>query len=166
MPKHPHADFPRAGFLRRLGAFIYDALLVAAIYMVAGAVAMLFTVILEKLGLISLEGYQDMAEYLGVQPWFSFYLAVCICSFFCWFWVRSGQTLGMRAWRLKVQNEDGTPITFTQALIRLFTAAMGLGNLLVIFDRRQKRAFQDYMADCVVVVLSKEANQLKNWQGV
>lgn len=33
-----HANFPRAGFFRRLGAAIYDLLLALAVYMFAGAI--------------------------------------------------------------------------------------------------------------------------------
>ncbi|RCU51769.1 MULTISPECIES: RDD family protein [Corallincola] len=164
MAENPFKEFPRAGFFRRLGAMIYDFLIVMAIYMVAGALAMLFVVVLEKFGAISLEGYQDTADYLGAQPWFTFFLVVCICSFYVWFWSHGGQTIGMRAWRLRVQNDDGTAITLMQAIIRLFSAAMGIGNLLVIMDRKQKLALQDHMADCEVIVLSKEANQFRNWQ--
>ena len=32
-----HANFPRAGFFRRLGAAVYDSMLAVAVYMVAGA---------------------------------------------------------------------------------------------------------------------------------
>ncbi len=33
-----HANFPRAGFFRRLGAIIYDLLLAVAVYMFSGAI--------------------------------------------------------------------------------------------------------------------------------
>ena len=38
-----HANFPRAGFFRRLGAAVYDSLLAVAVYMVSGAVALAFS---------------------------------------------------------------------------------------------------------------------------
>ena len=34
-------NFPRAGFIRRFGSWVYDVLLAFAVYMVAGAVAFL-----------------------------------------------------------------------------------------------------------------------------
>ncbi|MGL5728997.1 MAG: hypothetical protein ACRCYD_14250, partial [Plesiomonas sp.] len=64
----------------------------------------------------------------------------------------------MRAWRLRVQQLDGRNLTFTQATVRLVTATVGFGNLVVLFDRGNLRAFQDYMADCEVVVLGKDEN--------
>ena len=68
------------------------------------------------------------------------------------FWIRAGQTLGIRAWRLMIINEDGSPISLTQALIRLATSLFGLGNLTVPIDPN-KRAFQDMWAKTQVVVL-------------
>ncbi|MGL5303961.1 MAG: RDD family protein, partial [Aeromonas sp.] len=73
-------------------------------------------------------------------------------------WTHLGQTIGMRAWRMRIQNEDGSPIRVTQALIRLATSAFGLGNLMCVFNRQRPRAFQDIWAECEVVVLSKEEN--------
>jgi uncharacterized RDD family membrane protein YckC len=164
MAKNESNKFPRAGLFRRLGALIYDSLVVTAIAMVAVALATGAVMLLNLLGWLSMEGYLDTADYLGKQAWFSFYLAISICSFYVWFWTHGGQTIGMRAWRLRVQNDDGSAITVMQALIRLFSAAMGLGNLLIVIDRKNKQALQDLMADCEVVVLSKEANQFRSWQ--
>ena len=75
-----------------------------------------------------------------------------------WFWTRAGQTIGMRAWRLRIQNADGSNIRITQALIRLATAAFGLGNLMCLFNRKAPRAFQDIWSECEVVVLGKQEN--------
>ena len=62
------------------------------------------------------------------QPLYSAWLALVICGFYTWFWTRAGQTIGMRAWRLRIQNVDGSNIRITQALIRLATSTFGLGN--------------------------------------
>ncbi|EDK28226.1 hypothetical protein VSWAT3_21145 [Vibrionales bacterium SWAT-3] len=58
----------------------------------------------------------------------------------------------MRAWKLRVQNKDGSAITVTQALIRLGTSGFGLANLCVPLDP-QKRGFHDIWAKTEVVVL-------------
>ena len=59
------------------------------------------------------------------------------------FWLRTGQTLGMLAWRLRVvQSDNGRSITWKQALIRYFVAllswaAVGLGFAWALFDRNR-----------------------------
>jgi uncharacterized RDD family membrane protein YckC len=60
----------------------------------------------------------------------------------------------MRAWKLRVQNSDGSAISVTQALIRLATSGFGLANLCVPFDPK-KRGFHDIWAKTQVVVLPK-----------
>jgi len=86
--------------------------------------------------------------------WFSLWLAGVLCSYFVWFWCRVGQTPGMVRFQLRVQNTDNSLLRVGQALVRLATSAFGLGSCMVIFDRREFLAFQDYWAGCEVVVVS------------
>lgn len=155
--------FPRAGFRRRFGSWIYDFLLSFAVYMVAGAIAFLIFNVLIKFGLISMGSFEHAIDlqrssllYSGLIygwniAWVSF--------FFIFFWAKSGQTLGMRAWRLRVQNTDGTLISKSTGLKRLLPTLLGLGNLLVIFDGKNKLSLQDKLTNTEVVVLSLEANK-------
>ena len=67
--------------------------------------------------------------------------------FFCGFWVHGGQTLGMRAWRLRVVRDDGHPLGWARAMARFaagIVAALplGLGLWWSAFDR-QKRGWHD-----------------------
>ena len=39
-------------------------------------------------------------------------------GFFGWFWTRGGQTLGMRAWNLRVQRPDGSAVRWPIATLR------------------------------------------------
>ena len=71
----------------------------------------------------------------------------------------SGQTLGMKAWRLRLQNNDGSCISKMTGLKRLLPTLLGLGNLVVIFDRKNKLSLQDRLTNTEVVVLSLEANK-------
>lgn len=151
---------PRANFFRRLGAYIYDLFAIAAVLMVAGIIAILMVLLGNKMGLMSLEGYQDVAAYLSESTIFALYLALVMVGFYGYFWVKAGQTLGMKAWRLRVQNSDGSNISFTQSVIRMATSAFGLGNVLALFNDRN--AFQDLWGECEVVVLTKE---MSNWKG-
>ena len=149
---------PPAGMFRRLGALFYDALIVLAIEMMAGGVVVALLHALMAMGLFSHAGYADVSDFLTNHPiWspaYTFYLIVVWCYFFVFFWTRAGQTLGMRAWKLRVQNSDGSAISVTQALIRLGTSGFGLANLCVPFDPK-KRGFHDIWAKTQVVVLPK-----------
>jgi uncharacterized RDD family membrane protein YckC len=65
----------------------------------------------------------------------------------------------MRAWRLRIQNLDGSLITISTGIKRLLPTLLGLGNILVIFDRKNKLSLQDRLTKTEVVVLSLEANK-------
>ncbi|WP_165310216.1 RDD family protein [Vibrio ziniensis] len=149
---------PPAGFFRRLGALIYDSLIVMAILMIAGGIVVAIMEAFVAAGLMSYSPYQDASDLLTGHPiWspvYTFYLAFAWIYFFVYFWTRAGQTLGMRAWKIIVRSTDGNRITVTQALIRLTTSCFGLGNLTVLIDP-QKRSFQDMWAKTEVVVLPK-----------
>ncbi|MGF1721465.1 RDD family protein [Vibrio kyushuensis] len=149
---------PPAGLMRRFGALFYDSLIVMAILMMSGGLIVAILEALVALGAVDYTPYIDASDLLGNHPiWspiYTFYLVAIAVYFFVFFWTRAGQTLGMRAWKLQIQNEQGGAISVTQALIRLATSAFGLANLTVPFDP-QKRGFQDIWAKTKVVVLPK-----------
>lgn len=156
--KSPAQTAPIASFGPRIGALVYDMLIVIGIAAVAGAVGLGIAEGLIAANLVDIDGrYLDSADYAGDQLWYAVLVWGSVCGFYLWFWTHGGQTVGMRAWRLRVQNSDGSAITLTQALLRLATAAFGLGNLQVPFDSKN-RAFQDHWARCDVLRLSKEQN--------
>lgn len=75
------------------------------------------------------------------------WMVVVAMGFHIWFWTHGGQTLGMRAWRIKIFSTDGQSVSFRQALVRYLVAILsltilGLGFLWVLFDP-QKRAWHD-----------------------
>jgi uncharacterized RDD family membrane protein YckC len=150
----------RASFFRRLGAYIYDLFALGAVLMLATVLALIVVVIADKIGAIDLSLYKDSADFLGQSLAFLIYLSVVIIGFYTYFWSRAGQTIGMKAWRLRVQNSDGSNISFTQALIRLSTSAFGLGNIMSFL--KDRNAFQDLWGECEVIVMTKE---LSNWKG-
>ena len=65
----------------------------------------------------------------------------------------------MKAWRLRLQNQDGSLISKKTAIMRLLPTLLGLGNILVIFDRKNKLSLQDRLTKSEVVVLSLAANK-------
>ena len=112
-------DRTNAGLPRRLGAMFYDALLILALWMVVTALLLTLTG-----GEAITSGRVGALEYI--------YRAVLIgifVAFFGLFWTRRGQTLGMAAWKIYVEREDGLPLTWADVLKRLAGACVSLGAL-------------------------------------
>jgi len=108
-----------AGVVRRFGAMFYDTLVVIAVLMVVTALLM-----------IPLGGEAISAEHVGVFEYaYQGLLVLVIAGFFGLFWTRRGQTLGMMAWRLKLERVDGRPVGWRDALLRLAAATVSLGVL-------------------------------------
>lgn len=116
-------QMPSAGVLRRLAAMLYDGLLLLAVLFIATALLLPLT--------------HGEAVHAG-NPLFSTYLLFVTFLFFAWFWTHGGQTLGMRAWRLRVERRDGRAVGWWHALLRFLTALpawvvimLGLGRWTV-----------------------------------
>lgn len=163
-----HANFPRASFLRRLGAMLYDSLLAIAVYMFFGAIGVGIFSLFIQAGIIDLGNEQELSSLLNNTPLYQgiyqFYVFSCVGFFYAIFWHKGGQTLGMRAWRLKVQHTNGQCLSLFTAVSRVCWSLLGIGNLFILLNGN-KLALQDKMTHSEVVVLSKEANQVRNWHG-
>jgi uncharacterized RDD family membrane protein YckC len=142
-----------AGLARRLGAMIYDSFLVAAIWILITGLHLVLMrhglgVPLERIG-------AGTAQVLSLR----LALLLGAFAFFAFFWTRGGMTLGMQAWRLRVQTPDGYSITLAQAAVRflaacLSIAAFGLGYVWILIDR-ERRSWSDIASGTRVVVLPK-----------
>lgn len=86
-------------------------------------------------------------------------LLLVTLMFFAGFWTKGGQTLGMRAWRLKLISASGHPVNWKQALWR-FAAAIpsvgtfGLGLFWMLLDR-ERCAVHDRLSGTRLVLLAK-----------
>jgi uncharacterized RDD family membrane protein YckC len=118
-----------AGFLRRAAALIYDAFLLAALLMVFTGGALFFT-------------HGRAIEPATVGAWVYLYragLVALIAGYYILNWLRSGQTLGMRAWRLRATNASGTTMSLGAAMLRagigfIAWAPAALGVLWLYLD--------------------------------
>ena len=146
---------PRAGLFRRLAAWAFDLPLVGALLALTAFAGYDIAYLLQTLGLIQLGEYPDLGQWLAHSHLYIFTLTCSVCGFYLWFWCKQGYTPGMRLFRLRVQNIDGSLLIVGQALVRMFSSVFGLGNLLVIFDMHQK-AFQDHWGNCEVILLDPE----------
>lgn len=156
-------EFPRAGFWRRFASLVYDTLAIIAFAMLTVVLYLFAVQGLITLDVISLNGAEDVSaliqDSLLLSSVRSALLVIVTLVFFGYFWTKSGQTIGMRAWRLKVQTLEGNLISWPQSLVRSLCALLGLGNLVVLIDFKNKKALQDYLSKTEVITLTKEENK-------
>lgn len=153
-PLFAHASATPAPLWRRLAAMAYDALLVIAVWFLA---AVPVTIALHP-------HTGDTLARWGMRV----YVLVVTFAFFGWFWTHGGQTLGMRAWRIRVTCSDGTPLSWRVALLRylaalLSLAAGGLGYWWSLIDR-ERLTWHDRIARTrmTVTALSDPAQQIRS----
>ncbi len=138
-----------AGFGRRLAAGIYDALLLVGVLMVYTA-ALQFTT----------GGNAILGETVG-SAWAGAYhlsLLAVIGTYFVGNWLHSGQTLGMRAWRLHAVDAQGRRLTAGPAALRFALALcawlpVALGVLWLYVDP-ERLALQDRLSGTRVVYVA------------
>ncbi|MFQ6372208.1 RDD family protein [Shewanella sp. YIC-542] len=155
-PDYQLANLPRAGFGKRLGAGIYDALLALAVYAFAGIIGFALFALCARAGLISVPASLSLADALRQNSLYhglyQCWLLCAVAGFYGYFWSRAGQTLGMQAWRLRVQHCNGQNLSIITALARCVWSLLGLGNLWLLLGRQQL-ALQDWLTGSEVVVL-------------
>ena len=143
-PPSDAESYPTAGLLRRVGAMIYDGMLVLALWMTT-----LFVVV----GL-------NRGEYV-FGALIQSLLFLELFAFFALSWVAKGHTLGMMAWRLRVETQRGEQLTLNQATLRfigamLAFASVGIGYLWCLFDTNG-RTWPDLLSRSRLVVVPRAA---------
>ncbi|MGZ8136505.1 MAG: RDD family protein [Methylococcaceae bacterium] len=118
--------YSQSGFLRLLAAIFYDLILLIAVFFVATFLV---------LPLNSGEAFTNRQFYYPI------YLLLVSFLFYGWFWTHGGQTLGLRAWKIKILTINYEPISWTQALSRFAAAILswaffGLGFLWILIDKK------------------------------
>ena len=145
---------------RRLAALVYDLLAVLAIVMVVGLLCQLATG-----GRLIGTGTQVV-----IPIWYRPLQALVVVAYFVVSWRYGGQTLGMRAWRIRLLRGGGNVVGFARGALRVLVAALPMAALALapawglraalwstlvlwvlwfapaLFDRR-RRALHDLVAD-------------------
>ena len=103
-------DFPPATLLKQLAAMLYDSFLIFGVLFLATAIALLF----------------NQGEAIESSAWFSLYLLLTLFTFYAWFWKKSGQTLGMRAWKIRIVSESGGNPDWRTCYLRLLFAVLSI----------------------------------------
>ena len=136
--------------IRRLGAILYDVLLVVAVVFFAALIAAPLT---------SMVGLLDMENVGQAHPLaklvYQLYLLGVIYIYYAWPWSHGGQTLGLRTWQAKLISTDDNPLTYKRLLIRFLMSwvsalCFGLGFLWSLFDE-QKRTWHDRVSATALV---------------
>lgn len=135
-------DTRPASLVKRLLAMLYDLMLILAVWMVTGFAAV---------GLNNGEAVEG--------PLFNASIFCITFLFFGFFWTRNGQTLGMQAWRLRVQTLDGYRLSWNRSLLRFMLSIvswipLGLGYLWILFSD-ERLAWHDKWSESCIVQLPK-----------
>jgi uncharacterized RDD family membrane protein YckC len=132
-----------AGLFRRLFAIFYDCFLLTAILFIISAIA------------------TALNHGEAIQPRYRLYLFLVLFGlsylYFAWFWIRGGQTLGMKTWHIRLLPRDSGKIDWKTAAIRFIGAIIswgffGLGFLWAFFDK-DKRCWHDLISNTVLIDL-------------
>ncbi len=140
-----------ASLWRRLGAILYDGIVVIALWVVVGFIVLSLFGIEEAR---TLEGETVVLDPLYRVTLFTAMILSAL-AFFAGFWMHSGQTIGMLAWKIRIRNRDGSAINFRQTCIRFAIGALsllllGIGHWWMLFDRRRETLPDRLSGSCVI----------------
>lgn len=134
MPNSVETTWPPAPVWRRLAALLYDTFVLAALSFAYGALITLMGALING----PTEAYQPMFG----QGWVTLGWVLTLQIFYYGFWRKSGQTIGMRTWRIRLCDRANPAATAgpKQCLLRLLLAPPllvlgGVGYWYRIFDR-------------------------------
>lgn len=126
----------------RLAAAVYDLFPVLSLLLATGALAMFAT-----------------GGNLDYHSWWYFPLLVLVVAgYFVVSWRNGGQTIGMRAWRLRVVDANGTSPTYAACALRFAVAVTGISFVWCLIDR-DRRAWHDIAAKTRLVRYPKPSKQ-------
>jgi uncharacterized RDD family membrane protein YckC len=110
MSGNPYSNCPPASLIKQIAAMIYDSLLIIAILFISTAIALIF----------------NDGNAIESSPIFSLYLILIVFTFYSWFWKKSGQTLGMRVWKIRIISELGGNPSWAICFLRLTFALLSI----------------------------------------
>lgn len=127
----------------RIAAAIYDFFPLLALWMATGAASIAVT-----------GGTLDYHVW-----WYRLLLLSVTAGYFVLSWRYGGQTIGMRAWRLRVVGHEGVSPDWGASLLRFVAAqvslaALGIGFLWCLFDR-ERRGWHDLASGTRVLRLPR-----------
>lgn len=150
---NPEYQYPE--LWRRLAAMVYDFLLVVAISIFYSAITVGIN--------IAVTGGHDHGQRIEWGPFKPLVFIgwiLTIIFFFCYFWKKSGQTLGMKTWRMKIINQQNHYPTYSQGFIRCLIAFFSLGILGMgywwVFTNQDRQTLHDQLTKTKTILVEKE----------
>jgi uncharacterized RDD family membrane protein YckC len=131
----------------------YDALVIA------GLVLLGLALLIVPLGLaVGQQRWETLQSAWWMRLLIQMVILAIAAGFHIGFWVYGGQTLGMRAWRLRVEGDDGSSLSLRDAAIRYLAAwisalPFGLGFLWSLWDP-ERLAWHDRLSHTRLVLLA------------
>ncbi len=156
----PTPDTLPASLGKRLLAIIYDVLIM---FFITFIITLLIQQILVNFQLVPLEQVQINAQgdKVAVIPGDSLVTVFLkslglIVSFIylLYYWTKRGQTPGMRVWKIKAINLQGTHPRLLQASLRYVFALFGLGIIWIFFNKKHL-ALQDVISKTRLIRISQ-----------
>ena len=148
---------PTAGLLRRLAALIYDLFLLAAMVMAYA----LFVITPLRISLYGMPSNDD--DWAGFPIFIKVLLILglifVLAAYYFVCWRKQGQSMGMKAWRLKLQQSSGELANASQCWSRALLAPIslaffGIGFLWCLIPPNNE-CLHDRLSGTKVVVLPK-----------
>ncbi|MBK1712000.1 RDD family protein [Rubrivivax gelatinosus] len=96
-------DHSTPALVRRVACFVYEGVLLFGIVMAAGIAYSLAT---------------DQRSALQGQLGLQLFVFAVFGLYFVWFWTRTGQTLAMQTWHIRLVQRDGQPVALARAVAR------------------------------------------------
>ncbi|MFT5221216.1 MAG: putative RDD family membrane protein YckC [Gammaproteobacteria bacterium] len=145
MPNKTFQDCPSASLIKQLAAMVYDSLLILAILFAITAIAVLI----------------NGGEAVSSSPLYSLSLFLSVFVFYAWFWQKSGQTLGMKVWKIRIISEFGGNPSWSISFLRLCfsllsIACLGLGYFWRLF---KPYTWHDKLSQTIVIDVSSLSNK-------
>lgn len=137
---------PPASLIKQLISMLYDSLLILSVLFIGTAILLPFN---------------QGEAFTG--PFYSFYLLMIIFIFYSWFWNKSGQTLGMKVWKIRIINDYGLNPSWATSFLRLSfallsIACLGLGYWWRLF---KPYTWHDHFSQTLIVDISKASKTEK-----
>ena len=127
------SKYEKIGFIKNIIICIYDLMLLFSVLFFMSLPWMIVT----------------SGEAVTGNIFYQLYLLIIILTYYLWFWIKHGQTLGMKSWKTYVLNTDNTKINIRQGILRIILALVG-GHLVLIFT---SKSLQDIISDSHIVKL-------------
>ena len=133
---------------RRFGAIIYDTLLLICIVFIAWQPVPLLP--------------DNLPDVLGRAIRLGYLISICFI-FLGWFWCHGGQTLGMKAWKIKLINNnqlENHPVRWKSAWMRFIVATfswlcLGIGFWWALFNS-EKLTWHDQFSHTKLILVKSD----------